>query len=195
MQNAVSKSIPSLSETVSSPSAAWYRPGWHQRWHQGLDSAHQPSSFVGSDELSFVEDVPLYGGQEFIFAQARWCIKLSVQGVYLEVVVMNSVASGWHAAVVTHLTEIVYALQGSLGATFRKPSAIRRDLVGHPVDERLLCGCIRIIADERYLFGPLGRCAPPQGWGDILSFSRVPLRDGGARFESGARHFYGHCFP
>src|SRR5215204_2574849 len=84
--------------------------------------------------------MPLYGRQEFILAQARWCIKLSVQGVYLEVVVMNAVASGWHAAVVTHLTEIVYALQGSFGATFRKPSAIRGDLVGHPVDERLLVG-------------------------------------------------------
>src|SRR5215203_5130171 len=157
MQNAVSKSIPSLSETVSSPSAAWYRPGWHQRWHQGLDSAHQPSSFVGSDELSFVEDVPLYGRQKLILAQARWCIKLSIQGVYLEVVGMNSVASGWHTAVVTHLTEIVYALQSSFGATFRKPSAIRRYLVGHPVYERLLGRCIRIIADDRYLLGPLGK--------------------------------------
>src|SRR5829696_1139425 len=155
MQNAVSKPIPSLSETVSSPSAAWYRPGRHQRWHQGLCSAHQPSSFVGSNQLSFVEDVPLYGRQEFILAQARWCIKLRVQGVYLEVAVMNSVASGWHTAVVTHLTEIVYALQGSLGATFRKSSAIRRYLVGHPVDERILSGRIRIVADDRYLLGPL----------------------------------------
>jgi hypothetical protein len=101
--------------------------------------------------------VPYHGPQELILAQVRWCIKLSVQGVYLEVVVMNSVASGWHTAVVTHLTEIVYALQGYLGATFRKPPAIRRDLVGYPVDERLLCGCIRIIADERYLLGPLGK--------------------------------------
>jgi hypothetical protein len=74
MQYAVSKSIPSLSETVSSPSAAWYRPGWHQRWHQGLDSAHQPSSFVGSDELTFVEDMPLYSLQELILAQACRCI-------------------------------------------------------------------------------------------------------------------------
>ena len=32
------------------------------------------SSFVGSDELSFIEDVPLYGRQEFIFAQMCRCI-------------------------------------------------------------------------------------------------------------------------
>jgi hypothetical protein len=70
---------------------------------------------------------------------------------------MNSVPSGRHTAVVTHLTEIVYALQGSLGATFRKPPAIRRDLVRYPVDERLLGGCIRIVADDRYLLGPLGK--------------------------------------
>src|SRR5215208_3454954 len=127
--------------------------------------------------------MPLYGRQEFILAQARWCIKLSVQGVHLEVVVMNSVASGWHTAVVTHLTEIVYALQSYLGATFRKPPAIRRYLVGHPVDERLLDGCIRIVADDRYLLGPLGKGAPPQGRVDILTFSCVPLRDGGAPFE------------
>src|SRR5215208_7173025 len=101
--------------------------------------------------------MPLYGLQELILAQARWCIKLSVQGVHPKVVVMNSVALGRHATVVTHLTEIVYALQSSLSATFRKPSAIRRDLVGHPVDERLLGGCIRIIADDRYLLGSLGK--------------------------------------
>jgi hypothetical protein len=46
----------------------------HQRWHQGHCSAHQLSSFVGSDELSFVEDMPLYGLQELILAQARWGI-------------------------------------------------------------------------------------------------------------------------
>src|SRR5215218_6620942 len=101
--------------------------------------------------------MPFHGRQELNLAQARWRIKLSVQGVYLEVVVMNSVASGWHTAVVAHLSEIVYALQGSLGATFRKPPAIRRDLVGYPVDERPLGGRIRIVADDRYLPGPLGR--------------------------------------
>jgi hypothetical protein len=29
---------------------------------------------VGSDELSFIEYVPFHGHEEFILAQARWCI-------------------------------------------------------------------------------------------------------------------------
>src|SRR5829696_7084305 len=110
-------------------------------------------------------------------------------------VVVNTVASGRHTAAVAPPTEIVYPLQGAFGAAFWKPLPIRRDLVDYPVDKRLLCGSIRIVADDRYLPGPLGKPAPLQGWGDILSLSCVPLWDGGARFEGGARYFYGHCFP
>jgi len=72
-------------------------------------------------------------------------------------VVMNTVASGWHTTAVAPPTEIVYALQGSFGAAFWKPCTIRRDLVDHPVDEGLVCGRIRIVADDRYLLSTLGR--------------------------------------
>src|SRR5215203_6111830 len=108
---------------------------------------------------------------------------------------MNTMAPGWHTATVAPPTEIILALQGSFGAAFWKPLPIRRDLVDHPVDKGLLCGRIWIVADDRYLLGPLGKSAPLQGRGDILPLSRVLLRDGSARFESGARHFYSHYLP
>jgi hypothetical protein len=91
------------------------------------------------------------------------------------VVVVNTVASGWHTSVVASPTEIVFALKGSFGAAFWKPPPIRRDLVYHPVNERLVGGCIRIVADDRYFLGPLGKCAPLQGRGDILTLSCVLL--------------------
>src|SRR3712207_1392614 len=108
---------------------------------------------------------------------------------------MDTVALGWHTSVVARPTKVVFSLKGSFGAAFWKPPPIRRDFVYHPVDERLVCRCIRIVADDRYLLGPLGKCAPLQGWGDILPLSCVLLRDGGTRFESRTRHFYGHYFP
>ena len=43
-----------------------------------LGSAHEPSSLVGPDELSFVEDAPSHDGEKFIFAQSNWCIQLGV---------------------------------------------------------------------------------------------------------------------
>jgi len=36
-----------------------------------LCAIKQPSSFVGSDEFSFIEHVSFYGREEFILAQAR----------------------------------------------------------------------------------------------------------------------------
>src|SRR5918992_2982441 len=107
---------------------------------------------------------------------------------------MNTVALGWHTSIVAPPTEIVYALQCSFGAAFWKPCSICRDLVDHPVDERLLCRRIRIVADDRYLLDPLGKFAPLQRRGDILPLSCVLLRDGGTRFEGEARYFYGHYF-
>jgi hypothetical protein len=38
----------------------------------------RPSSFVGSDELSFIEDASFHSREKSILAQARWCIKLGV---------------------------------------------------------------------------------------------------------------------
>jgi hypothetical protein len=66
--------------------------------------------FVGSDDLSFIEDAPFHGREEFILAQARWCIEFGAWGVKVEMVEMTTVASGRHTAAVTRPAEIVLAL-------------------------------------------------------------------------------------
>jgi hypothetical protein len=43
-----------------------------------LGSAHEPSSLVGPDELSFIEDAPSHDCEKFNFAQSNWCIQLDV---------------------------------------------------------------------------------------------------------------------
>jgi hypothetical protein len=67
---------------------------------------------------------------------------------------------GWHTAAVAPPAEIVFALQGSFNAAFLNPPLICGDLVEHPVDERLVCGRIRIVADDRYFLGLLRKSAP-----------------------------------
>jgi hypothetical protein len=52
-----------------------------QRTEVGLLMLHhgeERSPFVGSDELSIIEDAPFHSPQQFILAKTPWCTKLCV---------------------------------------------------------------------------------------------------------------------
>ena len=59
--------------------------------------------------------------------------------------------------------------------------------------ERLLGGCIRIVADDAISLVPWE--VSSTAGAERHPYSLPVLRDGGARFLSGAKYFYGHYFP
>ncbi len=137
---------PAPSENSSTKSSGW-----------GLILVSKSLPFVGADELAFVEDVPFHGFEELTLGQAGGHIELGIEGVDLEVVVVDAVAFGGHGATVAPIAEIVLSFECSLRVALRKLAPIRGYLVHHPVDEGLGGGRVGVVADERDLPGSFGQ--------------------------------------